>query len=93
MLRLLSTVRLDYERQASYQFAVVATDSRGRTAEANVTIELENENDNEPLFTEMSFNFTVPENSLPGENQEGYALTLRCRICEVYTEQTLLKIL
>ncbi|XP_071829643.1 cadherin-23-like isoform X1 [Apostichopus japonicus] len=66
MLKLSSTAELDYERQTVYRFAVIATDSRGRTAEANVTVNVENENDNEPKFTETSLNFTVPENSLPG---------------------------
>ncbi|KAJ8022829.1 Cadherin-23 [Holothuria leucospilota] len=57
---------LDFESQQIYQFKVLATDSRGRFATANVTIQVKNENDNAPEFVMDTFNLSISENSVSG---------------------------
>ncbi|XP_078656091.1 protocadherin Fat 4-like [Branchiostoma floridae x Branchiostoma belcheri] len=58
---------LDYETVQSYSLTVVAMDRDGmpghRTATAQLTIELQDENDNPPQFSPEHFHFFVSENS------------------------------
>ncbi|XP_076467599.1 protocadherin-1-like [Babylonia areolata] len=59
---------LDHERQESYQVQVIARDggSPPRTGTLLVNITIEDENDNEPVFTERSYSVTVDEDVAKG---------------------------
>ena len=55
----------DYEgTKQSYTFKATATDSNGSTAIQNMSITLNNINDNTPLITNIDTNITVEENQL-----------------------------
>uniref|UniRef100_A0A8C9TCT0 FAT atypical cadherin 2 n=1 Tax=Scleropages formosus TaxID=113540 RepID=A0A8C9TCT0_SCLFO len=54
-----TTESLDFERKSQYEFNVVA--NRGGT-ETRVVIQVIDENDNNPLFTQSSYQGTLPEN-------------------------------
>ncbi|XP_062909211.1 protocadherin Fat 1 [Mobula hypostoma] len=58
---------LDYERQTKHTFTVRATDSvTGSYAEAVIEIEVEDVNDNPPVFVEMVYSATLSEASAIG---------------------------
>ena len=59
---------LDREVIASYNITLNATDGGGLYANSYLYIQLIDENDNIPLFTEDVYNVTVVENSEPGIN-------------------------
>ena len=54
---------LDYEVRREWEFTVVATDSGNLTGTTNVTITVEDVNDNPPVFTEYVFRFYIPEDT------------------------------
>ncbi|XP_035678851.1 protocadherin Fat 4-like [Branchiostoma floridae] len=62
-----TTGTLDYETAQSYSLTVEARDMDGtfgfRSATARLTIELQDENDNYPQFSQEDFHFFIPENS------------------------------
>ncbi|CAL8401145.1 unnamed protein product [Boreogadus saida] len=56
---------LDFEEKTWYTVTVRATDSKHHT-EANVTIRVEDVNDNAPAFTQDLYQVTLPEHTPPG---------------------------
>jgi hypothetical protein len=52
---------LDYERQASYSLTYVATDGGGRVTSVNLFVDVLDENDNSPVFSQLVFRRTVDE--------------------------------
>ena len=54
---------LDYETVQQWEFTVTATDKEGLYASVNVTINVENLNDNTPRFDEHIFEINILENS------------------------------
>ena len=63
---------LDFETQSIYQFVVRASDGE-QWAEVNVTILVEDVDDNEPMFTEDKYEFRVPQGAVVGE-EIGYVV-------------------
>jgi len=64
-----STAQLDYELQTQYMITVTATD-RGRPALSNSTlvmIDLIDENDNAPMFEQISYATSISESAQPGD--------------------------
>ncbi|KAF6716279.1 Protocadherin-16 [Oryzias melastigma] len=59
------TGALDFEEKTWYTLTVQATDSQHQT-EANITIVVEDINDNAPLFTHDLYQITLPEHTPPG---------------------------
>ncbi|XP_017273627.1 protocadherin-16 [Kryptolebias marmoratus] len=59
------TGSLDFEEKTWYTLTVRATDSQHQT-EANITIVVEDINDNAPAFTHDLYQVTLPEHTLPG---------------------------
>ncbi|XP_041864356.1 protocadherin-16 [Melanotaenia boesemani] len=59
------TGRLDFEEKTWYTLTVRATDSQHQT-EANITIVVEDINDNAPAFTHDLYQITLPEHTPPG---------------------------
>ena len=59
---------LNREINATYNLTLNATDGGGRYTNSYLCIQLIDENDNVPLFTETIYNVTVVENSEPGIN-------------------------
>ncbi|KAJ3589902.1 hypothetical protein NHX12_010743, partial [Muraenolepis orangiensis] len=59
------TAPLDFEEKTWYTVTVRATDSKHHT-EANVTILVEDVNDNAPAFTQDLYQVTLPEHTPPG---------------------------
>ncbi|PIK59218.1 putative cadherin-23 [Apostichopus japonicus] len=56
----------DREVKAMYTFTVIATDSQGSYAEAEVVVTVLDANDNEPVLDLSEYNYTIPEGSVPG---------------------------
>ncbi|XP_043475497.1 cadherin-23 [Leptopilina heterotoma] len=52
---------LDYETQKSYTLTIEAKDGGGRVSNVNILIELEDVNDNEPVFEQQEYSRTVRE--------------------------------
>ncbi|KAL0994901.1 hypothetical protein UPYG_G00129030 [Umbra pygmaea] len=61
------TAPLDYEDRTWYTLTVKTTDSRHQ-AEANITILVEDVNDNTPTFTQDLYQVTLPEHCPPGSS-------------------------
>ncbi|XP_026227263.1 protocadherin-16-like isoform X2 [Anabas testudineus] len=59
------TAPLDFEEKTWYTLTVRATDSQHQT-EANITILVEDINDNAPVFTHDLYQVTLPEHTPPG---------------------------
>ncbi|CAB1333368.1 unnamed protein product [Coregonus sp. 'balchen'] len=59
------TAPLDYEDRTWYTLTIRATDSQHQT-EANITVLVEDVNDNAPAFTQDLYQVTLPEHSPPG---------------------------
>lgn len=60
---------LDREETARYVLTVQASDPSGiNKAVANIVIEVEDENDNSPVFTQKVYRFVVGDDSLEGDN-------------------------
>ncbi|XP_015235254.1 PREDICTED: protocadherin-16-like [Cyprinodon variegatus] len=59
------TAPLDFEEKTWYTLTVRATDSQHQT-EANITILVEDINDNAPVFTHDLYQITLPEHTPPG---------------------------
>ncbi|XP_033954706.1 protocadherin-16 [Pseudochaenichthys georgianus] len=59
------TAPLDFEEKTWYTLTVRATDSQHQT-EANITILVEDINDNAPAFTDDLYQVTLPEHTPPG---------------------------
>ncbi|XP_047462295.1 LOW QUALITY PROTEIN: protocadherin-16-like [Mugil cephalus] len=59
------TAPLDFEEKTWYTVTVRATDSQHQT-EANITIVVEDINDNAPAFTQDLYQITLPEHTAPG---------------------------
>lgn len=57
----------DREVKALYTFTVIATDSQGSYAEAEVVVTVLDANDNEPVLDLSEYNYTIPEGSVPGK--------------------------
>lgn len=55
------TKSLDYETQKSYSLTMEAKDGGGRISTVNVLIELEDVNDNKPVFEQKEYSRTVRE--------------------------------
>ncbi|XP_058065906.1 cadherin EGF LAG seven-pass G-type receptor 3 [Anopheles bellator] len=60
---------LDYEEQKSYSLALVATDGGGRETNANVFIDVLDENDNYPAFEALEYTRTIREGASEFEPQ------------------------
>lgn len=60
--------RVDYETTKSLNFTIIAYDSGEpqKSASADVTVNIININDMDPVFSKSQYEATVPENSLPG---------------------------
>lgn len=54
---------LDYETQKSYSLTMEAKDGGGRVSAVNILIELEDVNDNKPVFEQTEFSRTVREDA------------------------------
>ena len=52
---------LDYETQKSYSLTMEAKDGGGRVSTVNILIELEDVNDNQPIFEQQEYSRTVRE--------------------------------
>lgn len=52
---------LDYERQASYSLTYLATDGGGKITSANLFLDVLDENDNSPVFSQLVYRRTVDE--------------------------------
>ena len=52
---------LDYERQTSYSLTYLATDGGGKVTSVNLFLDVLDENDNSPVFSQMVFRRTVDE--------------------------------
>ncbi|KAK8401064.1 hypothetical protein O3P69_002684 [Scylla paramamosain] len=52
---------LDYERQATYSLTYSATDGGGKVTSVNIFIDVEDENDNAPVFSRREYRRTVDE--------------------------------
>lgn len=55
--------RIDYETQKSYSLTMEAKDGGGRVSTVNILIELEDVNDNVPIFEQREYSRTVREGS------------------------------
>ncbi|KAL0099048.1 hypothetical protein PUN28_020237 [Cardiocondyla obscurior] len=55
--------KLDYETQKSYSLTMEATDGGGRVSAVNILIELDDVNDNEPIFEQAEYSRTVREDA------------------------------
>lgn len=66
---IVSTEPLDREETARYILTIQAVDSRGiDKAVTNVVIEVDDENDNSPVFTQKVYRYVVGDDSLDGDN-------------------------
>lgn len=69
--------KLDFENPNERKFllVVVATEEKTQkrlSSSATITVEVEDLNDNHPLFDLESYTATIPENSLPGNFSHHY---------------------
>jgi protocadherin-16/23 len=62
----LSARALDRETQARYNLVIVAQDGPGLRGLCNLTVSVEDENDNRPEFGRNGYTGTVREDALPG---------------------------
>lgn len=53
--------KLDYESQKSYSLTMEARDGGGRVSAVNILIELDDVNDNEPMFEQAEYSRTIRE--------------------------------
>jgi len=53
--------KLDYEVQKSYSLTMEATDGGGRVSAVNILIELDDVNDNKPMFEQPEYSRTIRE--------------------------------
>ncbi|WP_415798694.1 cadherin repeat domain-containing protein, partial [Comamonas aquatilis] len=53
----------DYEAKAGYQFTVVATDALGNHSEKNVTLAVNDVDENPPVFSSGAIAEAIAENS------------------------------
>ncbi|XP_046625369.1 cadherin-23 isoform X1 [Neodiprion virginianus] len=60
---------LDYEVQKSYSLTMEARDGGGRVSTVNILIEVQDVNDNEPIFEQKEYSRTVREEALSFEPQ------------------------
>ncbi|XP_061083448.1 cadherin-23 [Conger conger] len=66
-IRMRVAVPLDYENIRSYSFSLYANESLSEhVGFARVHIELDNENDNRPIFSKAYYNISLPENTPRG---------------------------
>ena len=65
LITTLPGTELDYETQNIYMLTVVATDGTFTTP-VNITVQVEDANDNGPYFTSAEYSATLPESSSPG---------------------------
>lgn len=56
--------RLDRERISSYRLTGVATDGSGLSCTSDILVELTDINDNNPVFDQTSYTYTLPEDSI-----------------------------
>lgn len=61
--------KLDYETQKSYSLTMEAKDGGGRVSAVNILIELDDVNDNEPVFEQTEYSRTVREDATSFEPQ------------------------
>ncbi|XP_026826101.1 cadherin EGF LAG seven-pass G-type receptor 2 isoform X2 [Ooceraea biroi] len=61
--------KLDYEVQKSYSLTMEAKDGGGRVSAVNILIELDDVNDNEPVFEQAEYSRTVREDATSFEPQ------------------------
>lgn len=61
--------KLDYETQKSYSLTMEARDGGGRVSAVNILIELNDVNDNEPVFEQTEYSRTVREGATSFEPQ------------------------
>ncbi|KAM4555445.1 protocadherin Fat 2 isoform 1-T1 [Odontesthes bonariensis] len=62
---IVTTEKFDYERKRRYEFDVVANHGE---AETHIVVEITDENDNSPQFTQTSYQATLDENSPVGSS-------------------------
>ena len=55
---------LDREMVDSYSFLVIATDTAGHSDTANITIAVEDSNDNAPIFLQTEYRFSIREDAM-----------------------------
>ncbi|KAJ8971693.1 hypothetical protein NQ317_015699 [Molorchus minor] len=68
-VNIVSAQVLDREETARYVLSVQAVDPSGiNRAVSNVVVEVEDENDNSPVFTQKVYRFVVGDDSLEGDN-------------------------
>ncbi|KAJ3610697.1 hypothetical protein NHX12_022789, partial [Muraenolepis orangiensis] len=66
-IRVRVAVHLDYENISSYSFSLYANESMSdHVGFARIFIDLINENDNRPIFSQPVYNVSLPENTPPG---------------------------
>uniref|UniRef100_A0A6Q2YIM6 FAT atypical cadherin 2 n=1 Tax=Esox lucius TaxID=8010 RepID=A0A6Q2YIM6_ESOLU len=56
---IMNTDNFDFEKKSRYQFDVIANNGKAKT---HIIIEITDENDNAPIFTESSYQANLPEN-------------------------------
>lgn len=56
---------IDYERNSSYEFAIIATDRGGLSTTAMVKIQVTDINDNRPVFYPREYNVSLRDSPLP----------------------------
>ena len=54
---------IDREKQASYDFRVLVTDKGGKSCYSDVYVEIQDKNDNKPVFLQTSYEVPVRENA------------------------------
>lgn len=61
--------QLDYENQKSYSLSIVAIDGDGRETNANLLVQVVDENDNAPIFESAEYTRTIREGAVEFEPQ------------------------
>lgn len=61
--QLLTTSTIDREQHSEYKFSVIVTDSRSPvyTSSSTVTVAIDDENDNAPVFSAQQYGVSFPE--------------------------------
>jgi hypothetical protein len=56
---------LDYETRSSFNLVVKATDGGGKSATANILVDVVDEQDQSPFFVNAPYSAEIPENTPP----------------------------
>nr|XP_023650004.1 protocadherin gamma-A12-like [Paramormyrops kingsleyae] len=80
---------IDYEEESYYEMQIQARDGSGLSSNAQLIIEITDENDNAPVIFVKSLNNPIPENASPAtevgiinvqDNDSGHNKNIRCSI-------------